>query len=383
MPSSDIDLFSTASLRDPFDDYRVLRDLGPVVRLDRLDVLAVSRFAAVQESLRASDRLISGQGIGLGAAFNASAGNNVIQSDGDTHRRFRAAIARPLGAAEVAQVRSTLREMIKVRVGALAGAGEFDAMADLCRFLPMEAISHFVGLRPDGRERMLQWAAATFNLVGPHQDPADLASLAEARSYMETLDAETVTLGSWSRRLFDTVEAGKLTMHEALGAISAYILPSLDTTILAKGHLLYNLARAPDQWALLQREPARIKAAVLEGVRHSSVIRWFARVAATDQQIDGVPVAAGQRVLLLYGSANRDERRYKEPDRFDITRDARDHLAWGSGPHMCAGMHLARVEMEVLLEALLARNATLHAGEPERGVNQGLFGYTRLPFRID
>ena len=86
--------------------------------------------------------------------------------------------------------------------------------------------------------------------------------------------------------------------------------------------------------------------------------------------------------MLLYGSANRDERRYADPDRFDVTRDARDHLAWGTGPHMCAGMNLARIEMEVLLEALVEAGVELWSGQPKLGSNAGLYGFTKLPFRI-
>ena len=167
-----------------------------------------------------------------------------------------------------------------------------------------------------------------------------------------------------------------------MAAISAYVIPSLDTTILAKGHLLANLARNPDQWALLRERPELIPAAVLEGVRRDSVLRWFSRVAARDYEVGGATVPQGARVMLLYGCANRDERHYDDPDRFDVTRDARDHLAWGTGPHMCAGMHLARIEMEVLLEALVEAGVTLEAGEPEIGTNRGLYGFTSLSFRI-
>jgi cytochrome P450 len=126
-----------------------------------------------------------------------------------------------------------------------------------------------------------------------------------------------------------------------------------------------------------------IPGAVLEGVRRDSVLRWFSRVAVEDYAADGAVVPKGARVMLLYGAANRDERRYADPDRFDITRDARDHLAWGTGPHMCAGMHLARIEMEVLLEALVEADLTLTAGSPVMGVNAGLFGFSALPFRLD
>jgi cytochrome P450 len=161
------------------------------------------------------------------------------------------------------------------------------------------------------------------------------------------------------------------------------VIPSLDTTILAKGHLLHQLAQNPDQWALLRRRPELIPAAVYESVRHSSVIRWFSRVAKTEYRIGEATVPAGARVMLLYGSANRDERHYPDPDRFDIARDARDQLAWGRGVHMCAGQYLARTEMEVLLEALVERCVTLETNEPVVGNNKGLFGFTTLPMRLN
>ena len=105
-------------------------------------------------------------------------------------------------------------------------------------------------------------------------------------------------------------------------------------------------------------------------------------MAAEDYRAGEVFVPKDTRVMLLYCCANRDVRRYPDPDRFDFTRDARDHLAWGTGPHLCAGMHLARIEMEVILEALVEAGATLEAGEPVIGANAGLYGFERLPFRI-
>ncbi|MBN8849727.1 MULTISPECIES: cytochrome P450 [unclassified Sphingomonas] len=381
-PRLDLDLFSDLSLRDPFADYRRLRDAGPLVRLSHPDVYAIGRFADVQAALRASDALINGEGVGFSDAFNAPKGMNVIQSDGDLHRRLRTAVTRPLSPARLREVRPDLKAMIAERVRSLVGQGWFDAMAGLARFLPVEAVSHFVGLPAVGRERMLEWAAAAFNVIGPDQEPSDVQSLREAIGFMASLSEDKVRDGSWAGELFAAARAGRLSMQEAMAAISAYVIPSLDTTILAKGHLLANLARNPDQWALLRERPELIPAAVLEGVRRDSVLRWFSRVAARDYEVGGATVPQGARVMLLYGCANRDERHYDDPDRFDVTRDARDHLAWGTGPHMCAGMHLARIEMEVLLEALVEAGVTLEAGEPEIGTNRGLYGFTSLSFRI-
>jgi cytochrome P450 len=382
IPALDLDLFSEVSLRDPFDDYRRLRDTAPVVRLERPEVYAIGRFKDVQKALRVPEELRSGDGVGFSEAFNAPRGMNVIQSDGDLHRRLRLTVMRPLSPATLRESRGALKNMMAARVASLKGAGWIDAMDKLASFLPVEAVSHLVGLPGQGRERMLAWAAAAFNLIGPDQDPRDLATLAEARTYMAGLNADTVRPGSWSGDLFKSAATGYLSPVEALAAVSAYVIPSLDTTILAIGHLLNNLARHSDQWSTLKSRPELIPQAVLEGVRHDSVIRWFSRIAVEDYAVEGFTVPKGSRVMLLYGCANRDERRYADPDRFDITRDARDHLAWGTGAHLCAGMHLARMEMEVLLESLVETDATLEAGEATLGANRGLFGFSALPFRL-
>lgn len=382
-PLSSIDLFADDNLQHPYADYRTLRQLGSVVLLEKLGVYALSRFDDVRDALRLPHRMLSGHGVGFSDAFNAARGTNVIQSDGDLHRRLRAVVTRPLTPAQLKAARPEFKRLVTARIGSLIGSGMFDAMSMLASYLPVEAVAHLVGLPEKGRERMLEWAAATFNVIGPDQSPTDLASLAQARAFMADLNINVVTKGSWAEQLFGAARDGRLSEAEALAAISAYVLPSLDTTILAMGHLLANLASSAEQWELLRAEPEHIPAAVLEGVRHSSVIRWFSRVADDDYRIGDTIIPAGARVMLMYGSANRDERHYADPDRFDVTRDARDHLAWGTGPHMCAGMHLARMEMEVLLEALVEQQVTLQAGAPEMGVNRGLYGFTKLPFRID
>jgi cytochrome P450 len=133
----------------------------------------------------------------------------------------------------------------------------------------------------------------------------------------------------------------------------------------------------------LKQDPSKVPAAVLEGVRHNAAVRFFSRVAAQDYEVDGIVIPKGARVLMLYGSANRDERHYENPDRFDIDRDPRDQLAWGTGAHMCAGMHLARLEMEVMLEALIEADAEISlVALPAIGTNRALYGYENLPLQL-
>ncbi len=378
------DLFSPDALRSPFSHYRAIRDLGAVVRLSEPDVYVLSRFEDVRDALRAPDALASGSGVGFNDAFNTPGRPNVIQSDGDLHKRLKAEVLRPLLPGQLRQYREGLKGRITASIRSLVDSGPFDAMEKIARVLPTTAISDLVGLPEKGRAAMLDWAAATFNAIGPLQKgfEADFALVREAMGYFMTLDGTAVREGSWARTLFDAAATGKLSELEARGALSAYVLPSLDTTILAKGHLIWNLAMAPEQWQRLKRDPSLVPAAVLEGVRHSSVIRWFSRVARTEYRVGEHTVPESGRVMLIYGSANRDERQYANPDDFDVTRDARSHLAWGSGPHMCAGMHLARIEMEVMLEALVECCGVLEAGEPEMHANRGLYGFAKLPLEL-
>ena len=132
----------------------------------------------------------------------------------------------------------------------------------------------------------------------------------------------------------------------------------------------------------LRRDPSLISSAVFEGVRHSAVVRWFSRLAVADYRAADVFVPEGTRVMVMYGSANRDERHYQDPDRFLVDRNPQDQLGWGTGPHMCGGMHLARLEMEVLLEALVENVETLEVDQPVLGTNRGLYGFESLPMRM-
>lgn len=384
VPVYEADLFAPASLRAPFAHYRALRDLGPVARLADPDVHVLSRYDEVRDALRAPDALISRKGVGFSPQFNTPGGPNLIQSDGDLHQRMKAEVLRPLNVGALRQHRPLLKHLISARIEALVDTGRFDAMAEIARVLPIQAISVLVGLPEEGRAAMLEWAAAAFNALGPPNEAyaSDFKLLGEAFAYVRSQRRDTVREGSWAHALFDAVDAGRLSEAEARGAISAYVVPSLDTTILAKGHLLNCLATSPEQWQRLRDDPTLIPGAVQESLRHSSVIRWFSRVAEVDYRVGDHVIPQSARVMLVYPSANRDERRFVDPDRFDVTRDARAQLAFGNGTHMCGGQHLARMEMEVMLEALVESCAAIWAGEPGIGENRGLYGFTSLPFEL-
>ena len=143
------------------------------------------------------------------------------------------------------------------------------------------------------------------------------------------------------------------------------------------------LIENPDQWQRLRADRSLIPTAVVETVRIESPIQWFSRVLTADHMVDGVELARGERVILLYGSANRDDRKYAAADRFDAGRDAADHLGWGHGVHACVGVHLARLEMQAILTALLDRVEQIEAtGQPQRLVSTTFRALRHLPVRF-
>lgn len=390
-PVYDGDIFSPEALRRPFAHYRAIRDLGAVVRLPRPDVYVISRFKDVQQALRSPDILISGLGVGLNDPVNEPLPEQpVLMSDGARHRRLRSVIARPLMPAALREQKDMLRSLMQERIDTLRDGQEIEAVSALARHLPLGAVSHLVGLPEEGRVQMLRWAAATFDAMGPletaqgpnRQVQEQLAVFGEAMTYFQDVDPSRLRPGSWAQGLFDAVGEARLSEGEARAALAGLVLPALDTTIYAKANLLHNLGSHPEQWQMLRECPELIPSAVLEGVRHGAVVRWFTRIAAEDYETDDVFVPRGGRVMLLYGSANRDERHYADPGRFDVTRNPADQLGWGSGPHLCAGMNLARLEMEVLLEIMVGNISRIEVGEPQFGTNLGLYGIDRLPMRL-
>ncbi len=376
-PSLPLDLFRDEALVDPQPCYRALRDRAPAVWLPAHGVWALARYDVVRAALRADAVLVSGHGVALNDFVNDQPGRTTIGSDGELHRRRRAVLMKPMMPKALATVRPRLEALADALVTELSARGAFDGIADFARHLPVAVVSHLVGLPEEGRERMLEWAAATFDALGPKnpRTEAALPTLVEMIQYAVGIEPARLRPEGWAAQLFRAADAGALDPEDARGLLIDYIGPSLDTTILGAGHLLYLLGANPEQYARVRQDPARIPAAVNEALRVGSPVRGFTRVAAAPYDAGGVVIPAGERVLILYGAANRDERRYPDPDRFDVTREARDHLAFGQGVHRCAGGHLAQLELESLLRAVVARVERIEVGEPQPLMSNLLQGH--------
>jgi cytochrome P450 len=376
-PSLAIDLFSDETIQDPHPVYRAVRDRASAVWLPLHDVWAIGRHSEVRAALRAEATLVSGRGVGLTALINDQPGRTTLMSDGDLHRRRRGVLMKPMMPSALKQVRPRVDELAHALVEDLLARETFDGIADFSRHLPVAVVSHLVGLPEEGREHMLDWAAATFDALGPRNARAQAAgpTLVGMIQYAIGVDRARLPSDGWAAQLFDAVDEGKLDAEDAPGLLIDYIAPSLDTTILGTGHLLYLLGTNPEQYDRVRESPELIPSAVGEVLRIGSPVRGFTRYALSPYEAEGVSIPQGDRVLILYGAANRDERRYEDADRFDVKRDTRDHVAFGHGVHRCAGAHLAQLEMEALLRALVSKVRSIEVGEPRVLMSNMLQGY--------
>lgn len=384
-PVYDVDMYSDAVIREPWVHDRAIRDLGPLVWLPQNRLYAIGRHEDVRAALSAHDVLISGRGVAANDTANGMANANLLASDPPLHDELRRIVARPVRPDSLNAIKDRIMASAELLIDRLLVCDHFDGMTDLAHVLPVSIVSELVGLPEAGRENMLRWAGATFDMLGGDNArmQAALPVVRQMRTYCETqATPDKVRAGGWVAMLYDAARQGLIETEKVPVLMRDYLGPALDTTIFATGHLLYRLGTDPAQWDLLRARPDLIGNAINEAVRLDSPIRGFTRLAAQDYSVGGLTVPAGSRVLILFASANRDERKWPDSDRFDIERNVLGHVGFGHGIHACVGMQLARLEMRSILTAMIARVARIEVGQPDITMNNVLRGFGRLPMRL-
>ena len=384
-PESDLDLFADAALFDPYPNYRQLRDLGPAVWLRPLGMFALPRFAGVREALRNWEVFSSARGAAMNEATNQGISGNTLGSDPPLHDQLRSVLVRPLSPPAMHAITGMIEAEAEALAERLVARKTFDAATDLAQHLPVTVISHLVGLPEAGRERMLEWGTAAFDTLGPENERCKVSKPVAFGliDYVLKLDPAEVKPGSWAAMAFEAADRGEITLAQARGLLLDYTAPSLDTTILAISSAIWLFARHPEQWDLIREQQALIPSAINEVLRIESPIQVFSRYVTRDQAVDDVILPAGSRALILYGSANRDERKWAEPERFDVRRKAAEQLAFGHGEHMCVGLPLARLEIRALLTALARRVRRFEILEYRLLLNNTLRGLERLAVSVE
>ncbi len=384
-PRYEPDIYTAAAILDPYPHYQRIRDLGPVVWLPRHRVHAVPRYAECKAVLRDDGLFRSTGGVALNPLSNRLSRGTTLASDGAEHDRRRKLVAHRMLPRALNAVSDRVQQVAEEVVDAALREGEVDG-AELATALPSSVIPDLVGWPADRRDHLIDWAGATFDILGPANRrmlrgiPGAVQMLRFARQVVRQRSAIP---GSMADDLLTAADNDVLKLSECPALLVDYLGPALDTTISAIATGLVLLARHPEQWDLLRREPARIPNAVNEIVRYESAVRAFGRRVGADTEIGGVALPAGTQVLVMYASANRDEREWERPDEFDITRDAGRHLGFGQGAHACAGQALARLETGAFLTALTARVERLElTGRPQWALNNIIRRYERIPLRL-
>lgn len=380
LPLNDPEFYAS----DPFGTYRMLRQESPVYWCSAGGFFALTRHEDVLAVSRDPATFCSGEGIAMrGGEMMVPGGVTLISTDPPRHASQRRFINRSFTKGAVSRLEPHVRDIVREALDAVPPGEPFDFVEAVAARVPVIVIAELLGVPVEDREKFIAWTNAS---VGP-ADPefADLlgTTMPEQLAYFEDIIGrrradprdDLISVLTEAEAGHDDFSPSELNLlcFLLLGAGS-------ETTRNLIAHGLVGLTRHPDQQAIL-REGRDVGRAVEELLRWVSPLIHQARTVTTDTEIDGRHLAAGDQVVMLYGSANRDELVFGQTaEDLDVTRDPNPHLAFGFGEHFCLGAALARIEGQVLFEELADRFGHWSvAGPPERLRSTMIRGIKRLP----
>lgn len=355
---------------DPHPVYRWMREEAPLYRNERLDFWALTRFEDVLAGLvdhrtysSAQGTLIE-QGMGTGRG-QAEGAEMMIFSDPPTHTRLRKLVSRAFTPRRVAELEPAIRELCAGWLDPLVARGGGDMVKDFAALLPMTVISMLLGIPEADRDRARRWSDGMLHRDPGSVDPPPSAMEAGANLYaylteqMEERRREPRDdmMTALVRAEIDDDGGGtrRLTDAQVVNFCLLLAVAGNETTTKLIGALTVALEEFRDQRELLLDDPGLVPGAVEEILRFDPPSHYQGRVNTRDVEWHGRHVPAGSRILFVNGAANRDDREFADPDRFDVRRDVERHLAFGQGIHHCLGAALARLETRVALEEMLRR----------------------------
>ena len=389
-PVLDIDPYAIDVLRDPYAFHEALREAGPIVFIKPHGVYAVGRHAEAKVVLADHARFTNAGGIGIQDIRKPGdfrVPSRLLESDPPNHTKIRTVVMRLLSPLVIRKWKEEFQRKADALVDELLARREFDGVEDCVERFVLEAFPGAVGVRLP-RTETLAIGEMRFNQSGPKNELFERA-LKNAQPYLawfeESVSRQGVMPDSIAELLFRAEDAGELDEGIASNVVRSFVGGGTDSTIAGIGFTLHQLAKNPAQWRRVRSEPAKVKAAFEEGIRHETPFQVTYRTTRGATELSGVRLGADTKIGVFMGAANRDPRQFADADCFDVNRPALagNHVALGSGIHACIGQMLARQESEALIGALARRvvNMELTAPATYRPINQ-MRTLDKLPMRI-
>jgi cytochrome P450 len=374
---------------DPYPYYEQFRELGPVIWLSKYNIYALARHKEVSETLADWENFSSAAGVGL-ANFNTEKPwrkpSILLEVDPPYHTKTRSAINKILNRVALSKLKAGFEEKAKVLIDDLLTKKNIDGVKDLAEVFPLRVFPDAVGIDQDGRENLLPFGNMAFNAFGPpnklRQD-----SLKEAEQVLEWVmsrcQREALSQDGLGAQLYEMADTGRITSDEAGMLVRSLLTAGLDTTVYGIANALFSFASFPQQWQKLKQNPDLLKYVFDEVVRVQSPVQTFFRTTSAEVTVADTRIPKDQKVLMFLGSANRDPRKWQDPDQFDIERRAIDHVGFGAGVHKCVGQMMSKLEAEVIFSELIKRVDKIELnGLPERKLNNTLRGFKHLPITL-
>jgi cytochrome P450 len=382
---SDDDLFAAAAVRNARAIDDAVRELAPVVKLARENITMIARYADVSAGLRDWKTFSSTSRPWHDP--NSVRPELLLTDDPPKHTGVRAVVANalsPKALSKMAEAFSADAETLLTGLKARSGT-TVDAVAEITRPFVYKVLPDLLGIPVPGREHMYAFGNMVWATMGPmndlfHAAMADTGPVIEwAVSCCSRENLETDGLGM---QMFLAADRGEITHDEAKLLVGILLSAAADTTIITLANAIRAFSIFPDQYQLVRANPSLVRAAFEESLRWDSPSRMAGRIAMRDVEIEGVTIPRGERCGLMFAAANRDPRRWSDPDRFAVQRDNRGHVGWGYGVHSCVGRVLAGLEADALLGAIIRHIERFEpAGEAEPWMTTIGHGPEKLPVR--
>ncbi|MCU1552716.1 MAG: cytochrome [Arthrobacter sp.] len=373
---------------DPFPHYRRMRESAPVFHDEQSGSWHVFRYDDVQRVLTEhavfSSRMGGDDPSETGQLFAAS----LISTDPPRHRQLRSLVTQAFTPRSVDALAPRISTLAAELLDGIASTGTADLIEELAYPLPVIVIAELMGIPAEDRNRFKQWSDVIVSQTRTGTENVDHhATNREMTEYfLAMIEQRRSRPGSdlISNLLAAEIDGQKLSVAELLGFCSLLLVAGNETTTNLIGNAVLCFTEAPGTIERLLAEPSLLPQAIEEVLRYRSPVQSMYRVTATDTTLGGLPIPAGAPLVAWIGSANRDERQFQRPERFDIHRGPIRHLAFGQGIHFCLGAPLARLEARIALTAVLSRlsGLSLAAGTHlERMESTIIYGLKELPVR--